>query len=59
LAVKALFAVMAQQVRSRLGRCLHYLIRLNNEGIGILARSSNELVRRLWNEVAVLEFGLV
>ena len=56
---EALFAVVAQDVRSHLSRCLHHTVHLQNDWMRALADASGEFISRLWNEVAISKFRLI
>ena len=59
LLAEALLAVMAQEMRPCLRCRLYRLTPIIDERMRVLSLSTESLIRRLWNEMAVLKFGLV
>jgi len=56
---ETLFAVMAQEMRSRLSRRLYGLTPIIDERMRICSLATESLICRLWNEMAVLKLGFV
>jgi hypothetical protein len=59
LLAEALLAVMAQEMRPCLRCRLYRLTPIIDERMRVLSLSTESLIRRLWNEMAILKFGLV